>query len=306
MTYRQGFFGGSRVSPLVLVAAAALLCGCPLPYDDGYGDDDDDDVSGSAGVGGYSGYGGYGGYGGYAGYGGDGGGGYGGDGGGGYGGSPPACSRPLEEVVEGVGFFEYEGKAVLLDDLDAEVTCAPPTDRSTVDGGAFALSVLTPSGARALHLYVDLDGDGAWQPTEPDWRLGDSRETYVSEHGPGGSRSRVYGVTPDDFGRFRSVEIVATGLSSAYQSASIELGALVDGVPCADCQLEASVAGGAFRAEGVYQADPDAPTPLVVRLGGADVAAGPIFVGALGSPYCHEDGHLMRCLLRASDFAAGP
>jgi hypothetical protein len=195
---------------------------------------------------------------------------------------------------------------VLLDDLDADGVCGVVNDRSTVEGGAFQISVRTSAGARALHVFVDVNDDGAWQPEEPDWRLGDSRETYVSEHGPGGGRSRVYGVTPADFGRFRSVEISAVGLSASYQLASVELGEGAEGVPCSSCFFEAPIEAGAFRAEGVYKAEVEDPIALVVRLGGAGVTAEPVLASTLGAPLCFAQGHLMRCSLRPSDFVTAP
>ncbi|HEU4535111.1 MAG TPA: hypothetical protein VFS00_13380 [Polyangiaceae bacterium] len=306
-----------------LCSAAALLCGCPLPYD-AHDDDDDDYVGGyggyagsyggSSGKGGSAGKGGAGGYGG--GYGGAGGygGGYGGTGGygagGGYGGIPAGCDQALNDVVEGFGFSEYEGRAVRLDELDVDGTCGAPSEGLPVLQGNFSVTVRSPTGARALHLYVDVNGDGAWQPSEPDWRLGDSRETYVSEHGPeygsGAGRYRVFEVTPADFARFRSAEIAATGLPPAYQIARVELGAGGEAAPCEDCKLEAPVAGGTFRVEGVYKAEAEGATSLVVRLGGVDATDAPVFSGTLAAPYCREEGHLTVCLLRASDFAPAP
>jgi hypothetical protein len=298
-------------SLLFLFSSAALLCGCPIPY----GCDDDDSVeyngvsgasgyggSYSAGRGGGAGSAGYGGYGGYGG-----GGGY---GAGGSGMTPEGCAQGLQDVVEGYGFSEYEGKRVRLDELDVDGTCGSPVDALAIAQGTFSVTVRSPTGARAMHIYVDVNDDGAWQPSEPDWRLGDSRETYVTEHGPeygsGAGRHRFFEVSADDFARFRSVEIAATGLPPAFQLASVELGASETVVPCPECKLEATVTSGSFLVEGVYKTAADGPTSLVVRLGGVDATTAPVFTGALASPYCREEGHLMLCLLRASDFTPAP
>jgi hypothetical protein len=230
----------------------------------------------------------------------------------------PCSGEPEMAHLQGRALSAYEGVPVRAAHVGGWVhlnypstmqpTCDSTLVETVVTNGAFRLAVPEPPFAEgSVQVYLDVDRDGVFDPSEPHWSQDDSP--------PDPEWARLWVIGPAEFARIRNVELSVVDLPSPYT----QMLAAFD--PCGfgpnlryPCTMyreptpppvpDTEPFGALLR----YDATATDTFEVIVGtpLGGAPPAGYPElhFLGPLGAPHCQVDDAFARCVLTRDDFAS--
>jgi hypothetical protein len=223
----------------------------------------------------------------------------------------PCSGEPEMAHLQGRALSAYEGVPVRAAHVGGWVhlnypstmqpTCGSTLVETVVTNGAFRLAVPEPPFAEgSVQVYLDVDRDGVFDPSEPHWSQDDSP--------PDPEWARLWVIGPAEFARIRNVELSVVDLPSQYT----QMLAAFD--PCGF--------GPNLRYPCTMYREPTPPPVPDTEPFGAllrydatatdtfEVSVSPLgvgypklhFLGPLGAPHCQVDDAFARCVLTRDDF----